>query len=482
MLGSDQHWEQGDDILAPSSPPKKKSMERLSRLFQKKSKHKKSTAEENNLLPDPPMYSSSVSRQSSLHSSQSSSRFNSASKKGGGGESLKRLATIRPSKTIPELRQEVEQKQRILQRLEEEKRQQEEDNQRREQDLQRLQQRTQDRIIATTQLQTQYDTHLASLRATSDDLASVRNKVIQIQQNITDLADRLLPHASTDTTSVALASFWLNLRQVIEPMCPLSPTTMRHLTEKFIMDVLVQNFNLSEIAGCTCSDDYAQLALWFLDHDTDDKRLLSPSSHSITSSSSSSSICSSAATLGLSDAMIFSIRLRQQVASTVVAAQQHDETVKQELQQVVQGHWKYLYGGLAKAYPYIYHHDTTLETDVRKHFGAQIQGLVEQAVALGFAIKGLEMDITAADVQEGTQQLDLALMDDLLGNKSGIIQFCISPPFRIFNQHDPLVKGKVLCASTTTNTKHTTTTNTANTTTTTTNTTFNTITDTDTKQ
>jgi hypothetical protein len=356
---------------------------------------------------------------------------------GDGGDTLKRLASLRPSnKSVSELQQELEQKQRLLEQLHEEKRHHTQDSHRLAQELQRLQQRTQDRIDSTQQLQTHYDTHLSSLRATPDDLQSVRIKIIHIQQAITDLADRLVPHASPDTTCHALASFWLNLRHVIEPMCPLTPTYIRHLTEKFIMDVLVQNFNLSEIAGCACSDDYAQLALWFLDHDTDDT----------TTKDNDDDNNDNINNNDLSDAMVFSIRLRQQVAFTVVAAQQHKDTIKQDLQQVVQNHWKYLYGGLAKAYPYIYHHDTSLETDVDKHFGAQIQGLVEQAVALGFAIKGLEVDITAADVQEGTQRLDLALMDDLLGNRSGIIQFCISPPFRIFNQVEPLVKGKVLCS------------------------------------
>ncbi|CAO3585559.1 unnamed protein product [Absidia cylindrospora] len=456
-----------DDIQhLPSSPPKKKSMERLSRLFQKKSKHKKSLTDD---MPEPPLYKP-VSRHSSIHSTQSSyqppSRINSTSKKG--GDTLKRLTSLRPNnvtytnsnsppRTVPELQQELDQKRQLLEQLYAEKQQTMYDNQRQEQDLARLEQRTQDRITQTAQLQKQYDTHLASMRATSDDLQSIRTKLIQLQDNIAELTDRLLPHISPDHTCQSLSSFWLNLRQVIEPMCPLSPFLIRLLTEKFIMDVLVQNFNLSEIAGCACSDDYAQIALWFLDHDMEQQQGKQyPSKSNLSSSFTSPSLVSSSpssfssfsslvSSSSLSESVIFSIRLRQQVASTVVAAQQHQEHVKQQLQQVVQGHWKYLYGGLAKAYPFIYQHDTALEMDVKKHFGAQIQGLVEQAVALGFAIKGMELDITAADVQEGTQLFDPAVMDDVQGNRAGVIQFCISPPFRIVNHHDPLVKGKVLC-------------------------------------
>ncbi|CAO3590934.1 unnamed protein product [Absidia cylindrospora] len=266
------------------------------------------------------------------------------------------------------------------------------------------------------------------------------------------LADRLLPHASSSPqhTSKVLAGFWLNLRPSIEPLCPLSPKLIHLLTAKFIMDVLVQNFNLNEIAGCTCSDDYAQIALWFLDHDYQQQPVgVSVPSLSSSSSSVSSSTAAAAAAAQspqpLSDAMIFSIRLRQHIASTVLSSQQRRHDIKRQLRQVVREHWKYLYGGLAKAYPSIYEHDKIVESDPRRHFGAHIQGLVEQAVALGFAIKGLEMDITATDIQEGTQALDMCLMDDLDGKTSGVIQFCISPPFRLFNQYEPLVKGKVLC-------------------------------------
>ncbi|KAI8088890.1 uncharacterized protein BX664DRAFT_279532 [Halteromyces radiatus] len=446
MLGSNHHtsseWLSKDDtsslscqdiLVSSSSPPKKKSMERLSRIFQKKSKHKKSLPTVN--TPEPPTFPM-MSRHTSIHSTQSadpqaSFRFNSTSKKG--GEKMKRFSSLRHTDQPKTQQEELVQRRKILEQLHEEKETYHDDNQRLEQELTRLQQRIEERTLATTQLRAQYDLHVSSLRATSDDLGSVRTKLIQVQQSIAALADRLLPHISPDHTSSSLASFWLNLRQVIESMCPLSPTMVRHLTEKFIMDVLVQNFNLSEIAGCACSDDYAQIALWFLDHDDMNSK---PSSISISSSTLSTDV---------SDCMVFSIRLRQQVASTVVAAQLKRDDVKQQLQQVVQAHWKYLYGGLAKAFPYIYQHDTTLEPDVQKHFGAQIQTLVEQAVALGFAIKGLEVDITAADVQEGSQVLDLTLMDEVQGLNSGIIQFCISPPFKVFNRTEPLVKGKVLC-------------------------------------
>ncbi|KAI9307035.1 hypothetical protein BJ944DRAFT_228968 [Cunninghamella echinulata] len=457
MLGSEHtDWLSNEDkttsyetAFTNTSPPKKKSMERISRLFQKKNKQKKTlstTLENLDLEAYEP-----VSRRTSIRSHNSTSQHelspksikstHSTGKKG--GESLKRLTSLKPNNktfnnttrplSITDLQYELQQKQQLLEHLSFERDRCQKENEHLQSELKRMNQKIHDRTIASEQIKEQYEQHLKSLRATPDDIHTVKERLIQFQQQISDLTERLMPHISEEHTYKALSTFWLNLRQVIEPMIPLSMSLTRFLTEKFIMDVLVQNFNLGDIAGCSCSEAYADLALWFLDNDVNDNISFNNSNNN---------------NQDISDATMYSIRLRQQVALTVVSSQQKEspcQDIKKQLHQVVQGHWKYLYGGLAKAFPYIYHHDTTLEKDVKKHFGAQIQILVEQAVAIGFAIKGLELDITAADVQEGYQLLDTSLMDELQGKTSGTIHFCICPPFKIFNQNDPLLKGKVVC-------------------------------------
>ncbi|CAO3650957.1 unnamed protein product [Cunninghamella echinulata] len=422
-----------------TSPPKKKSMERISRLFQKKNKQKKTlstTLENLDLEAYEP-----VSRRTSIKFSIQLANMNYPQR----GESLKRLTSLKPNNktfnnttrplSITDLQYELQQKQQLLEHLSFERDRCQKENEHLQSELKRMNQKIHDRTIASEQIKEQYEQHLKSLRATPDDIHTVKERLVQFQQQISDLADRLMPHISEEHTYKALSTFWLNLRQVIEPMIPLTMPLTRFLTEKFIMDVLVQNFNLGDIAGCSCSEAYADLALWFLDNDVNDNLSFNNNNNNNNNQD-------------ISDATMYSIRLRQQVALTVVSSQQKEspcQDIKKQLHQVVQGHWKYLYGGLAKAFPYIYHHDTTLEKDVKKHFGAQIQILVEQAVAIGFAIKGLELDITAADVQEGYQLLDTSLMDELQGKTSGTIHFCICPPFKIFNQNDPLLKGKVVC-------------------------------------
>ncbi|KAI8393416.1 uncharacterized protein BYT42DRAFT_506931 [Radiomyces spectabilis] len=274
--------------------------------------------------------------------------------------------------------------------------------------------RTQDMKI----LQKNYTDHIRSMRATHDDLDSIVDKLHQLQNLISELAGQLLEHADPNVTPKALQTFWLNLHDAIDRLAvagpdgnQLSPPRIKMLTEKFMMDVLVQNLNSNVFPGLQVVDAYNQLQSWFETHDP-----------------------------------AFSIRLRQEMALVVVAHSTSDNDVHKLLHNAVQNNWKYLYGGLVKAYPFIYQHDKS-EPVIRKHYGAKVQVLVEQALALGFAIKSQEVDITAADIREGIQQFDPESMIDIDDQTSGTIEFCISPPFAVIHPaYRSLVKGRVLCS------------------------------------
>ncbi|KAI8074941.1 hypothetical protein BC940DRAFT_287023 [Gongronella butleri] len=316
--------------------------------------------------------------------------------------------------TAHELRQRLMETQQQLERWQQQREQCRHDNQRLSEQLMQQQKRLAERTARADKLQRQYQEHVKGLRATPDDLTSIKQKLTQLQQAIGTLADRLTPHISPDHTHTALASFWLNLRDVLVPMIPFSTQLTRFLTEKFISDVLMQNFALHDMDGCECAPEYTAVYQWLLDHQLDD----------------------------------MATDLRQRLARSIVKGEKLPN-VKTRLEHTVRQHWKYLYSGLVKAYPYIYQYDTSNQHDISTHFGAQIQVLVDQAIAIGFAMKGFENDITPTAVEEGTQPLDTVLMDELAGKHSGIIQFCISPPFRLIHQPDPLLKGRVLCATST---------------------------------
>ncbi|ORY95763.1 hypothetical protein BCR43DRAFT_475758 [Syncephalastrum racemosum] len=336
---------------------------------------------------------------------------------------LSRGASVRSTNsavcaTSQSLKAQVARQQRILENLQIESEQYQKDSKVLQDRLDKMLQKKDQREADLKQLQQNYDHHIRSLRATPDDLDSVAAKIRQLKKTISDLAHTLSEEADAVIATRALSTFWLNLNTAIEAMgCPLPRPRLQMLTEKFMMDVLVQNLNLNVFPGVEILDAYNQLQYWL-----EDQQL--PSA-------------------------IVSVRLRQEFALLVARDEGNKESdVCKSRHMALQNSWKYLYSGLVKAYPFVYQHDKA-EPDVRKHYGARVQVLVEQAISLGLAIKGQEVDVTAAAVAEGQQAYDPELMVDEDGQTSGIVQFCICPPFVVGNSPDPLKtleKGRVLCS------------------------------------
>ncbi|KAI8366783.1 uncharacterized protein BYT42DRAFT_143145 [Radiomyces spectabilis] len=314
---------------------------------------------------------------------------------------------------VTKLKAQLALQRRHLEGLEIERQQYKAESKALEDRLQKTKEKMQQREQARIQLEKNYNDHLRSMRATNDDLDSIADKLRQLKQQIANLADELMDRLDPVVATQALQTFWLNLQDPIQEMgSPLPLPRIRMLTEKFIMDVLVQNMNLNVFPGLQVADEYNQLQYFFEKHDP-----------------------------------AFSIRLRQEIALVVVAKNIRGNDVHQSLYQAVQNNWKFLYGGLIKAYPSIYQYDKA-ETDVRKQYGAKVQMLVEHSMALGFAMKGQEVDIAAADTRERVQPFNPELMIDQDNRNSGIVQFCICPPFVVYgSQIRALEKGRVLCSA-----------------------------------
>lgn len=178
------------------------------------------------------------------------------------------------------------------------------------------------------------------------------------------------------------------------------------------MDVLIQLLDPYDLPGVEIENDYSQLRGW-LKHQNER--------------------CS--------------IRLRQEIALILVNNWMNQASDIYSTHQAAHGEfWKLLYGELVRAYPFIYENDTSA-TSV-KNYGARVKKLVDESIALGLAIKGQEMDIVPATVKEGEQKFDVEIMVDVDGQKSGIMQLCICPPFIIrgFPRRKLLKKGRVLCS------------------------------------
>lgn len=271
-------------------------------------------------------------------------------------------------------------------------------------------------------LQNNYQTHLRSVRSSDDTPDTIATKLYQLRQQIHSLASELLPHAEPLVTTEKLSTLWLNLGASIDQLGkPLPPERIQMLTEKFMMDVLVQNLNINVFPGLSCNNDFLVLHQWFDQNDT---------------------------------STFFSTRLRQELSMMV--AQNNTDSGAGDIQQTwkkfVDRNWNHLYRGLQKAYPtyLVKKSDTTISEQamaVANEYGKKLRNLVEFTMNLGSAIKGQEVCITAVDVREGKQPFDGQLMDDEDGQTNGTIAFCISPPFvvKVANRYEPLLKGRVLC-------------------------------------
>ncbi|KAG2233222.1 hypothetical protein INT48_007642 [Thamnidium elegans] len=264
----------------------------------------------------------------------------------------------------------------------------------------KIKQRTHDMDI----LKNNYKLHLRSVRSSDDDPKSIAVKLLELKKSIHVLACELLPHAEPQLTTEKLSTLWLNLGDSIDQLGrPLPPERIQMLTEKFMMDVLVQNLNINIFPGLACNPEFLELSNWFDQYDT------SP---------------------------FYSTRLRQELSMLVV---NNKSNANSDIEQT----WKKCVDQSSAA------------VAAANEYGKKLRKLVEDTICLGSAIKGQEECITAVDVREGVQQFDSSLMEDEDGQTSGTIAFCISPPFvvKLSNRYEPLVKGRVLCFPSTTKSK-----------------------------
>ncbi|KAI8987744.1 hypothetical protein BDF20DRAFT_815436 [Mycotypha africana] len=289
---------------------------------------------------------------------------------------------------------------------------------------------TQERMLMRQKDQRQlldnYNEHVRSRRATNDDVASIHKKLLELKYNIKQLSAALVRNNDYDPmlTTQAISKFWVNLHDAIKRLGePLPPHRIQMLIEKFLMDVLVQNMNYNAFTGLKISQPYTQLQMWFERYD--------PS---------------------------FCTRLRQEIAKVVVLHDVPGSDVAQEIQKLNKRMYTSLYTSLLKAFPSIEKNDQQLqqqqqqkldmnENKQQQHqYSIMLRSMVEQASHIGYAMRGQEVEIAAAAVGEGTEIFDSKTMIDEDGQTSGIIQFCICPPFILYaNRVELLEKARVLC-------------------------------------
>ncbi|KAI7878167.1 hypothetical protein K492DRAFT_165267 [Lichtheimia hyalospora FSU 10163] len=367
-----------------------------------------------------------LNNNSNEHLSSSSSSSSPSPTSGEGAVDIERKASVRTNTTQPDeettqpnagvdskvnqLRAELRRQRLGLENLEIERQQYRSDCRALMDRLGQLKERLQQRQQAREQLQKSYEDHMRSLRATDDDLTSISAKIRKLRHMIATLADDLLENVDPVRATFTLRDFWLNLREPIEQMgTPLKLNQIRMLTEKYMMDFLILNMTPYKFPGLPPHKQYNQLEMWLKNHDRN-----------------------------------VAVRLRQELARAIVrtSKDRKNTLLEEETRQTIQG----LYKNLNEAYPYMQQYDK-VENDPTRRYEHKVRELVEFSLQLGFAMKGQEVDIAATLVQEGSQVFNPALMEEEQGLKSGVIEFCICPPFVVYNAmpYTLLEKGRVYC-------------------------------------
>ncbi|ORZ01493.1 hypothetical protein BCR43DRAFT_180890 [Syncephalastrum racemosum] len=256
-------------------------------------------------------------------------------------------------------------------------------------------------------LENNYQEHLRSLRATPDDLTTISAKLRRLKDTIANLADDLVENVDPVRATKALRGFWLNLREPIERLGnPLPLNRIRMLTEKYMMDFLMQYMTPNVFPGLKVDpSDYFLLEYWVRSLDK-----------------------------------ALATRLRQEIA-LVLVKQEGDR-----LRHTAQHNASILYANLREAYPYIQQMDSVTD-DPQARYDAKVRGLIDLSMEIGFAMKGQEADIVATVIEEGKQMMNPVYMDDEEGQLQGTIEFCLCPPFVIYDTPvTVLEKGRVFCS------------------------------------
>ncbi|EIE90237.1 hypothetical protein RO3G_14948 [Rhizopus delemar RA 99-880] len=414
---------------------KNKSIGRISRLFQKKPKSKTSiTSSISSLSISDPILSKQPSFQS-ISSAQLSIAEKPPRNSSLDSKNLPSLPAHQENDNVSVItietetslslksnstdrQQHVEQHQTTLKELEAEKAYYKHENKRLEEQVSKMQAKVKKRTEELKTLEDNYQAHLRSLRCSDDDPKSIARQLIDLRGDIKRLAQELLPFAEPKTTTEKLSTLWLNLGETIGQLGNphLSPERILLLTEKFMMDVLVQNLNTHHFPGLSCHAEFLEIQHWFEKYDA------SP---------------------------FFATRLRQEVSLLIAKNKMSEKEVEKGWKKSAERNWHHLYRGLQKSYPnsFLVSAEEEDQALLRTEYSQRLRQLVEKVMDLGSAIRGQEVCITAMDVKEGVQQFDPSIMEDEDGQTEGTIALCVSPPFvvKLSDHYEPLVKGRVLC-------------------------------------
>lgn len=260
-----------------------------------------------------------------------------------------------------------------------------------------------------TQIEHKYFEDTRPIRATDDDLSTIRETFKLLKYSIARIIMTLNRKADKAQATEKFEKLWPGLK--VTENGELESSHINLLAEKIVHQHLVKHiFRCPIYPGLEVNDAYSSVSKWLTKHGSQ-----------------------------------FPVRLRQQLAS-IVAKSAKDSPLHKAAQSEKQKIIDIIYNDLADIYhPFLRENDANV--DEEKRYYAKITDIVEKAMKLSVAIRGQEVDIKMLDIKEGHDEFDEETMVDVKGKTSGIVRFCICPPFVGGDgEHGFVEKGKVVLA------------------------------------
>ncbi|KAG0787461.1 hypothetical protein G6F16_001792 [Rhizopus arrhizus] len=269
-----------------------------------------------------------------------------------------------------------------------------------------------EREVEYSAIEQSFFEHTRTIRATDDDLSTIRDSFKLLKYSIARLIMTLSKKADKAKAADKFCKTWPHLRILEAPDAELESSLVNLLSEKLVHEHLVTSiFNVPVYPGLKVNEAYDALFHWLQAHSSQ-----------------------------------FSVRLRQQMAS-VIAKSGKESDIQQMAIKEKQRIATKIYDDLADIYhPFLRENDAAVE-DEKSYFN-KICDIVEKTLKLAIAIRGQDVEITTVAIEEGKQEFEEETMTEVKGRTSGVVRFSICPTFIGGDrEHGFLEKGKVVVSN-----------------------------------
>lgn len=249
-----------------------------------------------------------------------------------------------------------------------------------------------------------------AIRATDDDLSTIRDSFKLMKYGISRLVMTLNKKADRHTATNKFKQLWPEILENQQE--DLESSQINLLVEKLIHQHLVKTvFECPLYPGVEVNDAFQDVSTWLVSHDS----------------------------------VEFPVRLRQQLAAIIAKSSKDSEVqmaAKAERDRITQA----IYNDLADVYsPFLKENDKGV--DEEKRYYAKVGDIVDKAMRLAIAMRGQDVEIVTKGAKEGQDEYNDETMVDVKGKTSGIVRFCICPAFIGGDgEHGFLEKAKVVLA------------------------------------